>query len=104
MAYLSIKNKNASGQKKKPKKRAESRNSSVGRALDWRSKGPWFDPGFRHLFNVIYRNGYIPVPEKRLSSFILSDVGTLRHLAIYTKPSNKLDYRENYRFIIDDGW
>ena len=24
-----------------------SRNSSVGRALDWRSKGPWFDPGFR---------------------------------------------------------
>ena len=25
-----------------------SRNSSVGRALDWRSKGPWFDPGFRH--------------------------------------------------------
>ena len=25
-----------------------SRNSSVGRALDWRSKGPWFNPGFRH--------------------------------------------------------
>jgi hypothetical protein len=25
------------------------RNSSVGRALDWRSKGPWFDPGFRQL-------------------------------------------------------
>ncbi len=23
------------------------RNSSVGRALDWRSKGPWFNPGFR---------------------------------------------------------
>ena len=30
-------------------KKARSRNSSVGRALDWRSKGPWFDPGFRHL-------------------------------------------------------
>ena len=30
--------------------RCESRNSSVGRALDWRSKGPWFDPGFRHFF------------------------------------------------------
>ncbi len=33
-----------------------SRNSSVGRALDWRSKGPWFNPGFRqsiffHFFN-----------------------------------------------------
>ena len=26
------------------------RNSSVGRVLDWRSKGPWFDPGFRHLY------------------------------------------------------
>ena len=25
-----------------------SRNSSVGRALDWRSKGPRFNPGFRH--------------------------------------------------------
>ena len=24
-----------------------SRNSSVGRALDWRSNGPWFNPGFR---------------------------------------------------------
>ena len=24
------------------------RNSSVGRALDWRSKGPRFNPGFRH--------------------------------------------------------
>ena len=27
-----------------------SRNSSVGRALDWRSKGPWFNPGFRQAF------------------------------------------------------
>ena len=29
-----------------------SRNSSVGRALDWRSKGPWFNPGFRHSRNT----------------------------------------------------
>ena len=28
----------------------ESRDSSVGRALDWRSKGPRFDPGSRHFF------------------------------------------------------
>ena len=28
------------------------RNSSVGRALDWRSKGPWFNPGFRHSRNT----------------------------------------------------
>ena len=26
-----------------------SRDSSVGRALDWRSKGPWFDPGSRQF-------------------------------------------------------
>ena len=28
-----------------------SRDSSVGRALDWRSKGPRFDPGSRHSFS-----------------------------------------------------
>ncbi len=31
--------------------RCQSRDSSVGRALDWRSKGPRFDPGSRHSFN-----------------------------------------------------
>ena len=29
------------------------RDSSVGRALDWRSKGPRFDPGSRQLFYFI---------------------------------------------------
>ena len=33
-----------------------SRNSSVGRALDWRSKGPWFDPGFRQPPNLVAGN------------------------------------------------
>ena len=28
----------------------EGRDSSVGRALDWRSKGPRFDPGSRQFF------------------------------------------------------
>ena len=28
------------------------RSSSVGRALDWRSKGPRFNPGFRHSFFI----------------------------------------------------
>ena len=27
-----------------------SRDSSVGRASDWRSEGPWFNPGSRHIF------------------------------------------------------
>ena len=27
-----------------------SRDSSVGRASDWRSEGPWFNPGSRHVF------------------------------------------------------
>ena len=36
------------------------RNSSVGRALDWRSKGPWFDPGFRQplWFNIDLKKVY----------------------------------------------
>ncbi len=31
----------------------ESLFSSVGRALDWRSKGPWFDPGNRQIFYIL---------------------------------------------------
>ena len=34
----------------------ESRDSSVGRALDWRSKGPRFDPGSRHSFGHSSQN------------------------------------------------
>ena len=37
--------------------------SSVGRALDWRSKGPWFNPGSRHILqkfdNPSFFNGYL---------------------------------------------
>ena len=29
------------------------RNSSAGRASDWRSEGPWFNPGFRHVYFCI---------------------------------------------------
>ena len=32
-------------------KELDRRDSSVGRASDWRSEGPWFDPGSRHLFS-----------------------------------------------------
>ena len=28
------------------------RDSSVGRASDWRSEGPWFNPGSRQIFKV----------------------------------------------------
>ena len=31
------------------KRKSGGQNSSVGRALDWRSKGPWFNPGFWQL-------------------------------------------------------
>ena len=49
------------------------RNSSVGRALDWRSKGPWFDPGFRHLilFTTIFWNYQIKVWVPEISPFFL---------------------------------
>ena len=58
-----LKNKNANGESNQinnrsargflRKSRRSSRNSSVGRALDWRSKGPWFDPGFRQWFCAV---------------------------------------------------
>ena len=35
------------------------RNSSVGRALDWRSKGPWFDPGFRQLVFDVFDTHFL---------------------------------------------
>ena len=50
------------------------RNSSVGRALDWRSKGPWFNPGFRQMlkhsavgtFSTDISNKFILDPKGRL--------------------------------------
>ena len=42
-----------------------SRDSSVGRASDWRSEGPWFDPWSRHNFiftfpiKLIYFNSFL---------------------------------------------
>ena len=49
------------------------RNSSVGRALDWRSKGPWFDPGFRQINRssfqcrklevLIFSQSFLPHPN-----------------------------------------
>ena len=43
----------------------ESRDSSVGRALDWRSKGPRFDPGSRQFCQIIF---WILYFHSRLSS------------------------------------
>ena len=34
----------------------KSRDSAVGSALDWRSKGPRFDPGSRHF--VVFKINY----------------------------------------------
>ena len=42
------------------------RNSSVGRALDWRSKGPWFDPEFRHLFFVNFNSVDLKIISSKL--------------------------------------
>ena len=36
--------------------RMHSRDSSVGRASDWRSEGPWFNPGSRHFQKSIKWN------------------------------------------------
>ena len=32
-----------------------SRDSSVGRASDWRSEGPWFNPGSRHFWTTVQK-------------------------------------------------
>ena len=40
---------------------SSSQNSSVGRALDWRSKGPWFNPGFWQYFFSSFRLWYASV-------------------------------------------
>ena len=37
------------------------RDSSVGRALDWRSKGPRFDPGSRHLFYEFFLTFFVHI-------------------------------------------
>ena len=46
-----------------------SRYSSVGRASDWRSEGPWFDPGWRQLIFfvcTIWSGGPRPSPRSRI--------------------------------------
>ena len=43
------------------------RNSSVGRALYWRSKDPWFNAGFRHCNSrVIYLNMWVETRDEYL--------------------------------------
>ncbi len=41
-----------------------SRDSSVGRALDWRSKGPWFDPGSWQFILIISEQFTICIERK----------------------------------------
>ena len=48
------------------------RDSSVGRALDWRSKGPRFDPGSRHFCPHLFL-AYNPVLEQR---YCWNDLGS----------------------------
>ena len=35
--------------------KSSSRDSSVGRASDWRSEGPWFNPGSRHFWTTVQK-------------------------------------------------
>ena len=53
------------------------RNSSVGRALDWRSKGPWFDPGFRHLYLFFL----YALASRKLSTALFVDLNGVCHAA-----------------------
>ena len=46
-----------------------SRDSSVGRASDWRSEGPWFDPGSRHVCFASNLHTYRSKRERFNSNF-----------------------------------
>ena len=47
-----------------------SRYSSVGRASDWRSEGPRFDPRWRHLFIFLLRNTILGTENQDLLKLI----------------------------------
>ena len=58
------------------------RNSSVGRALDWRSKGPWFNPGFRQRGRTIRRPTHLFVLCTLSRSMIEVRISAMDNLGI----------------------
>ena len=53
------------------------RDTSVGRASDWRSEGPWFNPGSRHYFHCVKVPVIIGLQtlwcmKKRIDTYIFS--------------------------------
>ena len=44
-----------------------SRDSSVGRASDWRSEGPWFNPGSRHFWTTVQKRYSASKPHLELA-------------------------------------
>ena len=68
--------------------RMASRNSSVGRALDWRSKGPWFDPGFRHNFYTATTVWLWSSPTKDLKTVASGSLLDTQHLRNPTSGGN----------------
>jgi hypothetical protein len=50
----------------------DSRGRSVGRALDWRSEGPWFNPGSRQVCSYFVIQRYIKVKVEHYLLFMFS--------------------------------
>ena len=72
-----------------------SRNSSVGRASDWRSEGPWFNPGFRHYASQNKPQQFVPLLNCRVSpewlQVAVRHTNTYLLLTIVSKFAHDLD-------------
>ena len=61
--------------------------SSVGRALDWRSKGPWFDPGSWHYFFFLYSLSLFSAVATCLWRPVLRDTTSMSSAFYHTRGS-----------------
>ena len=68
------------------------RDSSVGRASDWRSEGPWFDPGLRQIHCPFFTS-FCPSSTPNASR---TTIYTLK----YTKPSSCIIHSRTTHFFL----
>ena len=61
------------------------RDSSVGRASDWRSEGPWFNPGSRQFFSIAHYEFTYIVHSVAIASYDRNIV-IVKRLKVKTRP------------------
>ena len=72
------------------------RNSSVGRALDWRSKGPWFKPGFRQYIFWKFENAILLKIQLKVDEYIDLIIKIQAYFVIF----NTFSHMKQYDFIL----